>query len=212
MLVSGHIPLLELVALLAPTLGQEKSHDVVEEAARALGITADEVETAVALRLLEALGKESGIVGVAARFARQRFESRPAAENANAQEEPPISSGPSSAPSSAPSSSPTSAASSAASSGGPSSGPRRIGGPRHGSTPKRTVERHSLVALLAPTLGQEKAEDVVVGALRLLGLPEDNLDQRQALAMLEQLAGVPGLVGVTARFAKARVILLFSPS
>jgi hypothetical protein len=187
MRVSARIPLLELVALLAPTLGQEKSHDVVEEAARVLG-AADPVEPAVAVQLLEALGKESGMVGVAARFARQRFESRPAAaENAEVFEEPPASSN-------------------------PSLGPRRIGGPRHASMPKRTVERHSLVALLAPTLGQEKAEEVVLGSLRLLGLPEDSLDQRQALAMLEQLAAVPGLVGVTARFAKARVILLFSPS
>ena len=182
--VSGRIPLLELVALLAPTLGQEKSHEVVEDIARVLGIVGDPIEPAVAVRLLDAMGKETGMVGVAARFALQRFESRPgASEKADDPDDAPAS-----------------------------SGPRRVGVVRHLSVPKRTVERYRLVALLAPTLGQEKAEEVVLGSLRVLGLPEDRLDQRQALSILEQLAAVPGLVGVTARFAKARLILLFSPS
>ena len=35
----------------------------------------------------------------------------------------------------------------------------------------------------------------------------DLLDKKQALAVLEQVAQTPGLVGITARFAKSRLYL-----
>jgi hypothetical protein len=71
------------------------------------------------------------------------------------------------------------------------------------------VERVQIVNLLAPTLGEEKSEEVVLAALTRRQLPLDTLDQKQALTLLEDLAAQHGLVGVTARFAKARLILLF---
>ena len=48
-----------------------------------------------------------------------------------------------------------------------------------------------------------------VQSCRRLGLPEDRLDRDQAGALFEDLAQQAGLVGVTARFAKARLILAF---
>jgi hypothetical protein len=173
--------LAEVVALLAPTLGQEKSEEVVAEAARSLGILVDEFSASRAVALLDTLGKAPGMVGVAARFARTRFEGRP--HDGEAAEEPPISSG----------------------------GTRRESKPSSGrmeSAPQR-VERKQIVGLLAPTLGDEKSEEVVVGAITRRQLPKDTLDQQQALEVLEDLAAQHGLVGVTARFAKARLILLF---
>lgn len=72
------------------------------------------------------------------------------------------------------------------------------------------LPRRTLIELLAQSLGQEKAEDVVTAAARDLGLPVfGDYNREQTLAVLERLAGMSGLVGVVARFAKARLILLF---
>lgn len=175
--------LAELVALLAPTLGQEKSEEVVAEAARSLGVLVDEFSVSRAIALLDALGRAPGMVGVAARFARTRFEGRP--HDAGASDEAPISSG----------------------------GTRRESKPSSGRAevaPHR-VDRKQIVNLLAPTLGEEKSEEVILAACTRRQLPVDTLDQNQALTLLEDLAAQHGLVGVTARFAKARLILLFPP-
>ena|SRR5579859_895773 len=175
--------LAEVVALLAPTLGQEKSEEVVGETARSLGILGDEFTVSKALAVLDALGKWSGMVGVAARFARTRFEGRP--HEGAVVDEAPVSSG----------------------------GTRREAKPSSGRMPAapHRVDRKQIVNLLAPTLGDEKSEEVVVAALSRRQLPLDTLDQKQALIVLEDLAAQHGLVGVTARFAKARLILLFPP-
>lgn len=173
--------LADLVALLAPTLGQEKSEEVVAEAARSVGILVDEFSASRAHALLDQLGRSPGMVGVAARFARTRFEVRP--HDGEPVEEPPVSSG----------------------------GTRRESKPSSGrmeAVPQR-IERKQIVGLLAPTLGDEKSEEVVLAAVTRRQLPEETLDQQQALAVLEDLAAQHGLVGVTARFAKARLILLF---
>ena len=61
-----------LVDLLAPTLGNEKSTELVEEAARQLGLTMTRLGREDALRILEVLTAAKGIVGVAARFAKSR--------------------------------------------------------------------------------------------------------------------------------------------
>jgi hypothetical protein len=179
---SERTTLADLVALLAPTLGQEKSEEVVAEGARSLGILADEFSASRAVALLEALGRSPGMVGVAARFARTRFDARAQ----DAIEEAPTSSG------------------GAKRESKPSSGRMEVAPPR--------VARKQVVQLLAPTLGEEKSEEVVLAALRRRHLPEDALDQDQALTLLEDLAAQHGLIGITARFAKARLILLFRPA
>src|SRR4051794_39413115 len=70
------------------------------------------------------------------------------------------------------------------------------------------VARQEIVALLAPTLGLEKSEEVVVGAMRGLGLPLDAVEQDDVFAILDILGRVAGLIGVAARFARGRLAKL----
>ena len=173
-----HIHLDEIVSLLAPTLGQEKSEAVVAEAARALALPGRLWEVEQATALLDALSAMPGLVGNVARFARMRaLFSRKATPAA-------LPSSPPSAPASAPDAPP--------------------------APPPPTPDpfaRGTLVGLLASTLGQEKSEEAIAAAMRKLGLFGLTLDRAQALLVLEDLALSPGLVGVTARFAKARLLL-----
>lgn len=67
-----------------------------------------------------------------------------------------------------------------------------------------------ICAIFSPCVGNDKAAEIVRVAIRKLHLSEDALGKTEVLALLEDLASAPGLVGVTARFAKARVILRFS--
>jgi len=69
------------------------------------------------------------------------------------------------------------------------------------------IGREDLAALLAPTLGQEKSEEVIVEALRQLGFPLNPISLSQGLAALDQLASTEGIVGVAARFAKANLLM-----
>ena len=70
--------------------------------------------------------------------------------------------------------------------------------------PPRHVEVSEIVALLSPTLGQEKSRDVVEQALRQLGVGDGDVPPRTATAVLDLLAPTPGLIGVAARFARLR--------
>jgi threonine synthase len=63
---------------------------------------------------------------------------------------------------------------------------------------------NTVVGLLSPTLGAEKSADVVFSAAKRLGFAEGGITGAQAIAILEELSRVTGLVGVTARFAKQR--------
>ena len=71
--------------------------------------------------------------------------------------------------------------------------------------------RSELIRMLSETLGQEKAEEAVTGTARKLEIFGLDYDRAQALAILEHLANGPDIVGVVARFAKARVILHLKP-
>jgi hypothetical protein len=71
----------------------------------------------------------------------------------------------------------------------------------------RVISRPNLVGLLAHALGAEKAEDAVTSACTVAGLSSPDLTQDEALRVLEHIAKTPGLVGITARFAKSRVLL-----
>jgi hypothetical protein len=61
--------------------------------------------------------------------------------------------------------------------------------------------------MLARTLGQEKAVEVIDAAARTLAIPLGDLTAADALRILERLATAEGMVGVAARFAKSRVLL-----
>lgn len=63
----------DVAALLAPSLGEDKARDAVESAALRLGVDARKLHRDDALAVLDDLAKEQGIVGVVARFAKERF-------------------------------------------------------------------------------------------------------------------------------------------
>ncbi len=64
-----------------------------------------------------------------------------------------------------------------------------------------------LVGLLAPALGAEKARDSTEAAAAKLGLDARALSRADGLRVLDELTSNEGIVGVVARFAKARYLL-----
>jgi len=70
--------------------------------------------------------------------------------------------------------------------------------------PGESLSINTVVGLLSPTLGAEKSADVVFSAAKRLGFPESGITGAQAMAILDELSRVTGIVGVTARFAKQR--------
>ena len=72
---------------------------------------------------------------------------------------------------------------------------------------RSTIATSTLVELLAPSLGEDAAQEVVERACEAPGLTSMELTRDEALRVLEVVAEQPGLVGITARFAKSRVLL-----
>lgn len=157
------VTLHDLVAMLTPHLGPDKSAEAVDSAAALLGFRGPVLEQPQADALLDHLSKVPGKVGIAARQA-QRQSSK---TETKTEEQPPSSSA---------------------------------------LTRGRDKARAELVSLLSGALGAEKAEEVISTAVRKLGLNRF-LDPSHASAILEELASMPGAVGATARFAKARLLL-----
>jgi hypothetical protein len=70
------------------------------------------------------------------------------------------------------------------------------------------LEIDELVAFFTSSVGEEKAREAVGAALSRLHLAHKNqLDRNESLGVLDEIATVPGIVGVAARFAKARILL-----
>ncbi len=88
----------------------------------------------------------------------------------------------------------------------------RLDGARSSSgtmpAPARPSKRSLVLvsSLLAPTLGEERAETLVRELARSLALG-DEIDLDQALMLLEHVAQMPGVTGIAARFAKTRIHL-----
>jgi hypothetical protein len=69
-----------------------------------------------------------------------------------------------------------------------------------------------LVPLLSQTIGEEKAGEVIEAAALRLGLSlSSGLPEPDVLKLLDEIAKSPGIVGITARFAKSRVHLSQRP-
>lgn len=65
-----------------------------------------------------------------------------------------------------------------------------------------------LFAFFTPSVGEEKAREAVGAAITRLHLAHKNaLDRGESLAVLDELATADGIIGVAARFAKARILL-----
>jgi len=183
----------DLALALAPSLGEEKSVEVVLGALSKLGFDDAVLEPAQVDAVLDMLANEQGLVGVAARVAKQR--SRVFSDDPNA-----------------------------VMSGESSSATRRSFWPR--ATDSRIYESSStlrapsmppsepsrvrvkdIVRMLSATVGDVKGEEAVKAILARLGITDRELSHDKALEVLEHLAKEPGTLGVTARFAKARLLL-----
>lgn len=187
----------DLALALAPSLGEEKSVEVVLAALAKLGFDAAVLEPVQVDAVLDLLAKESGLVGVAARVAKQRsrvFSDDPAGASS-----------------------------------GDSSATRRSLWPRTDarlyessstlrapSVPPRQpdiVRVKDIVRMLGAAVGDVRSEEAVASVLARLEIrgtadsPVKELSREQALEVLELLATEPGKLGVTARFAKARLLL-----
>jgi hypothetical protein len=77
------------------------------------------------------------------------------------------------------------------------------------ASPKR-LAKQDIVALLGATMGAAKAVDVIDKACKQLNLRLDSFDADQTMDLLDVVAASPGIVGTAARFAKARVIFMFT--
>ena len=80
------------------------------------------------------------------------------------------------------------------------------------TTTSRRIRQDDIVSLLASSVGVEKAGECVLSTLLKLRLPLDELSVDEALSVLESIAEQPGIIGVTARFAKSRVHLRWARS
>jgi len=172
----------EIAALLAPALGQDKSDEVVMSAARSLGITRSAYTGEEVRAIFEKLVEAEGLVGVVARFAVSRRDVDRLITQAER------------------------------------AAPERIGRPDFGATtsaamgsaPAKRVATATvdILPLIAPALGVEKARDAIEAAAARQGVDiATNLSHAGALAVLDEMAKVEGIVGVVARFAKARFLL-----
>jgi len=85
---------------------------------------------------------------------------------------------------------------------------------RESDKPDPSKLRHMLAKevaeLLAPSMGQERARELVETSARKLGLELEALGREEVAAILDDLATTGGVVSVVARFAKARALLKFA--
>lgn len=187
------IPREDLALALAPSLGEEKSVEVVLAALAKLGFETVLLEPAQADAVLDLLANEPGLVGVAARVAKQRsrvFLDDPGAVMVG-------ESSSSTRRSLWPRANDARVYESSSTVRAPSMPP---------SEPTK-IRVKDVVRMLGATVGDAKGDEAVKGMLSRMGIVDRELTQEQALELLEQLAKEPGTLGVTARFAKARLLL-----
>lgn len=156
--------LVELESYFAPTVGAERSTEILRSAANELGWILETIDDARADAILKRLTLYPGIVGVTARFATQRRARNAAASGAFS-----VATG-SEVPAST----------------------------------SEAVEITALEQLLGASMDAAKARTIVAEYWRDDGLTGTRCTKRQALALLDRMAGAGGAVGVAATFAKAR--------
>jgi hypothetical protein len=189
----------DVASLLAGALGWEKSLQLVVDVARTMRFREEALQYQESIAILEQLGREQGIVGVAARFARARTDA-PAAKASQARA-PLVEAAQAARPTEAP------PASVVGSREAIHVGPV---GPGLPPRPGPVLSARTLAELLAHTLGLEKAEEALQASARRLALPPDKLDREQAARVFDDLSQKDGLVGIAARFAKAHMLLKFN--
>jgi hypothetical protein len=167
----------DCAVLLTSALGQDKSDEVIVSTARTLGIARSAYTADDVRAIFDKLVKAEGLVGVVARFAVSRGDVDKL-----------IARAPKVLP------------------------PVQVGRPQFrvgtSAAPPASTERVDLMHLLAPALGAEKARDAIEHAASRRGVDfATGLSHAGALAVLDEMTKVEGIVGVVARFAKARFLL-----
>lgn len=181
----------DVSSLLAATLGWEKSEEVVLNAARSLGLDPNRLMAEEARAILGMLAGAPGIIGVTARFARSRADFTHRA--------PPRSSRASDPPSSGPIYKATQSPDEPAKSFRISS---------YGTDARAgSISIADITALFTPHVGAVKSSETVAAAARMLGIHGDRIAAAEAERLLESLSKQDGMIGVTARVAKARLPL-----
>ena len=160
-------------------LGKEKSSEVVFTAARALGISSDACTGEEARAIYDVLAKADGLVGVVARFAVARGELDKVLGRTSPRLDP------------------------------AATAPLDVHLARRPSTfPRAPLPSIDLSPLLAPALGAAKAAEAIATAAARCGIDHAaGLSYDGALAVLDEMGKVEGIVGVVARFATARFLL-----
>lgn len=167
------------MAVLVSALGQDKSAEVVSTTARRLGITRASFSAADVHAVFDELVKLDGLVGVVARVAVSRGDvERLIARGSFAAPPQPISR------------------------------PELRVGAAPAAAPSKRVPTFEITHLLAPALGVEKTREAIAAAAARRGVDiATGLSHAGALAVLDEMTNVEGIVGVVARFAKARFLL-----
>ena len=170
----------DVAVLLTSALGQDKSDEVVSTAARSLGFVRGTFSGEEIRAIFERLVKSEGLVGVVARFAVSRGDVDELVARAPQRTDALTA--------------------------------RRLhfeaGGRPLGGASSPSPASIDLMPLLAPALGAEKARDAIVAAAARRGVDiAAGLSQSGALEVLDEMARIEGIVGVVARFAKARFLL-----
>lgn len=177
----------QLVGLLSPTLGHDKSDLLVSGTARDLGLpVADDVRVDHVLQILDRLGTADGMVGVAARFVRVRGEL-----------EAMIGGAPDSLRVHAPFTA--------------TIAPTAMGTPpviaRAPAVPRVSLDEISV--FIAPAVGDVVARDTVACHAAKLGVAGQGATRAEAAGVLDSMSKVDGILGVVASFAKARFLLKY---
>ncbi len=171
----------DIAVLLASALGQDKSEEVVASAARLAAITRTAYSAEDVRAIFDRLVKSEGLVGVVARFAVSRGDVDKLVARV------PQSSG----------------------------WPRGESGERASGSYEAASARSmppsvaiDLMHLIVPALGTEKAREAIEHAATRRGVDmTGGLTYNGALSVLDEMTKVEGIVGVVARFAKARFLL-----
>jgi hypothetical protein len=171
----------DIAVLLASALGQDKSEEVVASAARSAAVTRAAYSAEDIRAIFDRLVKFDGLVGVVARFAVSRGDVDKLVARV-----------------------PKAAAKPRAESGDRSSGAQDASSARS-MPPSLAID---LMHLIVPALGTEKARDAIEQAAARRGVDMTaGLTYNGALSVLDEMTTVEGIVGVVARFAKARFLL-----
>lgn len=173
----------DVAFLLASALGQHKSDELVASTASALGLTRAAYTASDVRGIFGKLVTTDGLVGVVARFAVSRGD----VDKLVARAEKAAASAARSATDGHGGASPSNDA---------------------GLSPASARGPSEIVLLISPALGLEKAREAIGQAATRRGIdPSVPFSHADALAVLDEMTKVDGIVGVVARFAKARFLL-----